>query len=65
MRRAFSGADAGPRFTLCYGAAAAAALFAASSLRVSDPYWATLAVLMVMRREGIASHELRAPPAAP
>ena len=56
--RAFSGADAGPRYTLCYGAAAAAALFAASSLRVSDPYWATLTVLMVMRREGIASVQL-------
>jgi hypothetical protein len=58
VRRAFSGKDAGLRYTLCYGAAAAASLFAASSLRVSDPYWATLVVLMVMRREGIASIEL-------
>jgi len=58
VRRAFSGADAGVRYTLCYGAAAAAALFAASWLGVSDPYWATLVVLMVMRREGTVSLEL-------
>jgi Fusaric acid resistance protein-like len=58
VRRACRGADAGIRFTLCYGAAAAVALFAASSLRVSDPFWATLVVLMVMRREGIASLQL-------
>ena len=58
VRRAFSGADSGVRYTLCYGAAAAASLFAASSLRVSDPYWATLVVLMVMRREGTVSFKL-------
>ena len=58
VRRAFSGADAGLRYTLCYGAAAALSLFAATWLGVQDPYWATLAVLMVMRREGIASLEL-------
>ena len=58
VRRAFAGADAGPRYTLCYGAAAAVALFAASWLGVSDPYWATLVVLMVMRREGTVSIEL-------
>jgi hypothetical protein len=58
VRRAFAGADAGPRFTICYGAAAAAALFAANALGVHDPYWATLVILMVMRREGIASIKL-------
>lgn len=58
IRRACLGAGAGLRFTLCYGAAAAVALFAASSLHVYDPFWATLVVLMVMRREGIASLEL-------
>jgi uncharacterized membrane protein YccC len=58
VRRAFRGADAGMRFALCYAAAAAMALFAASALRVSDSFWATLVVLMVMRREGIASLEL-------
>ena len=58
VQRAFSGADAGVRYTLCYGAAAATALFAATWLGVSDPYWATLVVLMVMRREGTVSIEL-------
>lgn len=58
IRRAFSGVDAGLRFTICYAVAAAVALFAASYLRVTDPFWATLVVLMVMRREGIASLEL-------
>jgi hypothetical protein len=58
VRRACRGTDAGIRFTVCYGAAAAVALFAASSLRVNDSFWATLVVIMVMRREGIASLEL-------
>jgi hypothetical protein len=58
VRRAFSGADAGVRYTLCYGTAAALSLFAATWLGVKDSYWATLVVLMVMRREGIASLEL-------
>jgi len=58
VQRAFSGADAGMRYALCYGAAAATALFAASMLGVSDAYWATLVVLMVMRREGTVSFEL-------
>jgi hypothetical protein len=58
VQRALSGADAGMRYTFCYGAAAAAALFAASMLGVSDAYWATLVVLMVMRREGTVSLEL-------
>jgi hypothetical protein len=58
VRRAYHGSDAGLRFTLCYGAAAAIALFAANWLGVKDAFWATLVVLMVMRREGIASLEL-------
>jgi uncharacterized membrane protein YgaE (UPF0421/DUF939 family) len=58
VRRACRGTDAGIRFTACYGAAAAVALFAASSLRVNDSFWAALVVIMVMRREGIASLEL-------
>ena len=58
VMRAFAGTDAGPRFTVCYAAAAAVALFAATWFGVQDPYWATLVVLMVMRREGIASLEL-------
>jgi hypothetical protein len=58
VRRAYHGADAGLRFTLCYAAAAAVALFAATSLGVSDSFWATLVVLMVMRREGLTSLEL-------
>jgi uncharacterized membrane protein YccC len=58
IRRACRGTDAGVRFTVCYGAAAAVALFAASSLGVHESFWATLVVLMVMRREGIASLEL-------
>jgi hypothetical protein len=58
VRRAFTGAGAGPRFAVCYAAAAAVALFAANELGVRDSFWATLVVLMVMRREGIASLEL-------
>jgi Fusaric acid resistance protein-like len=58
VRRAFAGVDAGPRYTLCYATAAAVALYAASTLHVADPFWATLVVLMVMRREGVASLEL-------
>jgi hypothetical protein len=58
VRRACHGSDAGLRFTLCYGAAAATALFAANGLGVKDAFWATLVVLMVMRREGVASLEL-------
>ncbi len=58
VRRAFDGADAGLRFAVCYAAAAAVALFAASWLGVSESFWATLVVLMVMRREGTVSLEL-------
>jgi hypothetical protein len=58
LRRALSGADAGPRFAVCAALAAAAALFAADSLGISSPYWATLTVIMVMRREGMVSLKL-------
>jgi hypothetical protein len=58
VRRAFVGAGAGARYTICYALAAAIALFAASWLGVTDPFWATLVVLMVMRREGTVSLEL-------
>jgi len=58
VRRAFHGSGAGLRFTLCYAAAAAVALFAAGFLGVKEPFWATLVVLMVMRREGLVSFEL-------
>jgi uncharacterized membrane protein YccC len=56
--RACRGTDAGIRFTVCYGTAAAVALFAASSLHINDAFWASLVVIMVMRREGISSLEL-------
>jgi len=58
VQRAFAGADAGPRFTICYASAAAIALFAANALGITDPYWATFVVLMVMRREGTVSLKL-------
>jgi hypothetical protein len=58
VRRACHGVNAGVRYTLCYGASAAVALFAATALGVKEPFWATLVVLMVMRREGIACLEL-------
>ena len=58
VRRAFAGADAGPWYAICFAAAAAAALFAADRLGVSSAYWATLTVLMVMRREGMVSYGL-------
>lgn len=58
VRRAFEGRGAGVRFALCYGGAAAIALFAAGALGVKESFWATLVVLMVMRREGLSSIEL-------
>jgi Fusaric acid resistance protein-like len=58
VRRAFYGSDAGARYTVCYAGAAAVALFAASYLGVTHAFWATMVVLMVMRREGTASLEL-------
>ena len=53
LRRALSGTGAGPRYAICYAMTASIALFAAESLGVSRPYWATVAVLVVMRREGL------------
>lgn len=55
LRRALGGAGAGPRYAACYAATACVALFVAKSLGVSRPYWATVAVLVVMRREGTVS----------
>lgn len=55
VRRALAGADAGPRFALCYAAAASLALFTAQQLGVTNAYWATLTTIMVMRREGTVS----------
>jgi hypothetical protein len=55
LRRALGGAGAGPRYAICYAATACVALFVAQSLGVSRPYWATVAVLVVMRREGTVS----------
>jgi uncharacterized membrane protein YccC len=58
LRRALAGADAGPWFAVCYAAACAIALLAAGALGVARPYWATVTVMMVMRREGLMSLEL-------
>lgn len=58
IRRALTGADAGPWFAVCVGIAAAVALVAAESLGVQRPYWATITVMMVMRREGLESLKL-------
>jgi len=58
MHRALAGADAGPRFAVCYAAAAALALLATSQLGVTNGYWATLTTIMVMRREGVVSFSL-------
>lgn len=58
IRRAVAGVGAGARFALCYGGAAALALLAADRLGVSNPYWATLTTIMVMRREGTTSLSL-------
>ena len=58
VRRAFQGAGADIRFALCYSAAAGVALFAPSRLGIKHSFWATLVILMVMRREGTASFRL-------
>ena len=58
IRRAFEGADAGPWFALCYAGGCAVSLLAADSLGLHSPYWATFAVIMVMRREGMVSFRL-------
>ena len=55
VRRAFSGADSGPWFAVCYAAACALSLLAAEKLGVRNPYWATFTVIMSMRREGTVS----------
>jgi hypothetical protein len=58
LRRALGGVGAGPRYAICYATTACVALFAAESLGVSRPYWATIAVLIVMRREGTVSLQI-------
>ncbi len=58
LRRALGGVGAGPRYAICYATTACAALFVAESLGVSRPYWATVAVLIVMRREGTVSLQI-------
>jgi uncharacterized membrane protein YccC len=55
LRRALGGVGAGPRYAICYATTAGVALFVAKSLGVNRPYWATIAVLIVMRREGTVS----------
>lgn len=46
------------RFAVGITMAAGVALFAASSLHLSRPYWAALSVLLIMRREGTESMRL-------
>jgi uncharacterized membrane protein YccC len=55
LRRALGGVGAGPRYAICYAMTAGIALLVAKSLGVSRPYWATITVLVVMRREGTVS----------
>jgi hypothetical protein len=58
VRRAFAGADAGAWFAICYAGGCAVSLLAADTLGLHSPYWATFAVIMVMRREGMVSLRL-------
>jgi hypothetical protein len=58
LRRALAGADAGPRFAIVVALTAALALFAANHLGMTRAYWATLTVILVMRREGMVSLQL-------
>ena len=58
LRRALAGADAGPRFAIVVALTAALALFAATHLGVTRAYWATLTVILLMRREGMVSLKL-------
>jgi len=58
IRRALAGAGAGPRFAIAFALACATALLAAEWLGVSRPYWATITVMLVMRREGTVSLQL-------
>jgi Fusaric acid resistance protein-like len=55
LRRALGGVGAGPRYAICYAMTACVALLVTGFLGVSRPYWATIAVLVVMRREGTVS----------
>jgi hypothetical protein len=55
LRRALGGVGAGPRYAICYAVTASIALLAAQFLGVNRPYWATIVVLIVMRREGTVS----------
>jgi hypothetical protein len=55
LRRALGGVGAGPRYAICYATTAGIALLVAKALGVSRPYWATITVLVVMRREGTVS----------
>jgi Fusaric acid resistance protein-like len=57
-RRALAGSDAGLWFAICYAVACAFSLFAAEQLGVNNPYWATFAVIVVMRPEGLVSLRL-------
>lgn len=58
LRRAIAGTDAGIRFAVCYAGACAVSLFAAEQLGAQSAYWVTFTVIIVMRREGIASLKL-------
>ena len=58
LRRALGGVGAGPRYAICYAVTACVALLIAEFLGVSRPYWATVAVLIVMRREGTVSLQM-------
>ena len=58
LRAALAGEHAGPQFAIVYAIACALALFAAGQLGVARPYWATITVMMVTRREGLVSLEL-------
>jgi Fusaric acid resistance protein-like len=58
LRRALDGTGAGPRYAMCYAVTACVALLVAELLGVSRPYWATVAVLLVMRREGTVSLQM-------
>jgi hypothetical protein len=58
VKRAIAGADAGPWFAICYASSCASSLFAAERLGVDNPYWATFAVIVVMRPEGMFSLKL-------
>ena len=55
VRRAFQSAEAGSWFAICYAGACAFSLFVAQKLGVHNPDWATFAVIMVMRPEGMVS----------